>query len=84
MVIAIVGKYTKLEDAYISVIKALRHAALLYHLKLCIKVTSPIYPYVHVIFDRASFRKVTGKPEYLFLNSTLVLVLEGLTNHFNR
>lgn len=37
VVIAIVGKYTKLEDAYISVIKALRHAALLYQLKLCIK-----------------------------------------------
>ncbi|XP_065906435.1 CTP synthase 1-like isoform X2 [Dysidea avara] len=37
VVIAIVGKYTKLEDSYISVIKALRHAALLYQLKLHIK-----------------------------------------------
>ena len=28
MVIALVGKYTKLEDAYASVIKALNHASL--------------------------------------------------------
>jgi len=35
--IAIVGKYTKLEDAYMSVIKALKHAALACMKKLVIK-----------------------------------------------
>jgi len=35
--IAIVGKYTKLEDAYMSVIKALRHASLACMRKLVIK-----------------------------------------------
>jgi CTP synthase len=32
--IALVGKYTKLEDSYISVIKALKHAALSCRLRL--------------------------------------------------
>ncbi len=32
--IALVGKYTKLEDAYASVIKALQHAALAVHHRL--------------------------------------------------
>ena len=36
--IALVGKYTKLEDAYLSVIKALKHAALHCNRKLCILV----------------------------------------------
>lgn len=35
--IAIVGKYTKLEDAYISVLKALKHAALSCKRKLVVK-----------------------------------------------
>lgn len=35
--IAIVGKYTKLEDAYMSVIKALRHSAIACKRKLAIK-----------------------------------------------
>lgn len=34
--IALVGKYTKLEDAYISVLKALKHASL--HCNRCLKV----------------------------------------------
>jgi CTP synthase len=37
VVIALVGKYTRLEDAYASVIKALRHAALAAQNKLVIK-----------------------------------------------
>jgi len=37
VVISLVGKYTRLEDAYASVIKALRHAALAAHNKLVIK-----------------------------------------------
>ena len=37
VVIALVGKYTRLEDAYASVIKALRHAALAAHHKLVVK-----------------------------------------------
>lgn len=36
--IAIVGKYTKLEDAYLSVIKALKHSSLACKRKLEIKV----------------------------------------------
>ena len=36
--IAIVGKYTKLEDAYMSLIKALKHSALAVKRKLVIKV----------------------------------------------
>lgn len=37
VVIALVGKYTRLEDAYASVIKALRHAALAANNKLVVK-----------------------------------------------
>ena len=37
--IAVVGKYTKLEDAYISVIKSLQHAALACKRKLVINVS---------------------------------------------
>jgi CTP synthase (UTP-ammonia lyase) len=36
--IALVGKYTKLEDAYASVLKALNHAAMAVNHKLNIKV----------------------------------------------
>ena len=36
--IVLVGKYTKLEDAYISLTKALRHAALAIRHKLNLKV----------------------------------------------
>ena len=36
--IALVGKYTKLEDAYASVIKALQHASWMCNLKLNLKV----------------------------------------------
>ena len=36
--IVLVGKYTRLGDAYISVIKALKHAALAYRHKLALKV----------------------------------------------
>lgn len=36
--IVLVGKYTKLEDAYISVIKALKHAALFCRRKLALVV----------------------------------------------
>ena len=36
--IALVGKYTRLEDAYASVIKALRHASLECNHKLNLKV----------------------------------------------
>ena len=36
--IALVGKYTKLEDAYASVIKALQHASLAVSHKLDLKV----------------------------------------------
>ncbi len=38
MVIALVGKYTALEDAYASVLKALNHAALFCNRKLNIRV----------------------------------------------
>ncbi len=38
VVIALVGKYTALEDAYASVLKALNHAALFCHRKLNIRV----------------------------------------------
>lgn len=37
--ICLVGKYTRLEDAYASVIKALNHAAMACNLKLDLKVT---------------------------------------------
>lgn len=37
--ISLVGKYTKLEDAYASVIKALNHAAMACNLKLDLKVS---------------------------------------------
>ena len=36
--IALVGKYTRLEDSYISVIKALKHAALSVNRKLHLNV----------------------------------------------
>ena len=39
--IALVGKYTKLEDAYISVLKALKHASL--HCNRCLKVVVGVY-----------------------------------------
>ena len=41
--IALVGKYIKLEDAYISVIKALQHAALAcrHHLSLIVSLSPP-------------------------------------------
>jgi CTP synthase (UTP-ammonia lyase) len=39
-VIALVGKYTGLEDAYASVLKALNHAALFCKRKLTIRVRS--------------------------------------------
>jgi len=38
VVIALVGKYTALEDAYASVLKALNHATLFCHRKLNIRV----------------------------------------------
>ena len=38
VVIALVGKYTALEDAYASVLKALNHAALFCHRQLKIRV----------------------------------------------
>jgi CTP synthase len=38
VVIALVGKYTALEDAYASVLKALNHAALFCNRKLIIRV----------------------------------------------
>jgi CTP synthase len=38
VVIALVGKYTALEDAYASVLKALNHAALFCNRKLKIRV----------------------------------------------
>ena len=41
--IALVGKYTKLEDAYISVNKALEHAALACNRKLHMKVRNVSY-----------------------------------------
>jgi CTP synthase len=41
--IALVGKYTKLEDSYASVTKALQHAALAAGLRLKIKVQSEEY-----------------------------------------
>lgn len=37
--IALVGKYTKLEDSYASVIKALRHAAIAVNRKLDLNVS---------------------------------------------
>lgn len=37
-VIALVGKYTKFEDSYASVIKALKHASLAANRKLILKV----------------------------------------------
>jgi CTP synthase (UTP-ammonia lyase) len=40
VVIALVGKYTALEDAYASVLKALNHAALFCKRKLNIRVRS--------------------------------------------
>ena len=36
--IALVGKYTKLEDSYASVVKALRHSAMACNHKLNLKV----------------------------------------------
>ena len=38
VIIALVGKYTKLEDAYASVTKSLRHSALAVERKLVLKV----------------------------------------------
>ena len=38
VIIALVGKYTALEDAYASVLKALRHAALFCNRKLKVLV----------------------------------------------
>lgn len=43
--IALVGKYTKLEDAYASVIKALQHAAINLGYKLNLMVRK-----MHIIF----------------------------------
>ena len=40
--IVLVGKYTKLEDAYISLTKALRHAALAIRHKLILKVGTEV------------------------------------------
>ena len=40
--IALVGKYTKLEDAYASVLKALNHAAMAVNHKLNLKVSGEI------------------------------------------
>ena len=39
--IALVGKYTKLEDAYASVIKALQHSALAVSHRLNLRVSIP-------------------------------------------
>lgn len=41
--IAIVGKYTKLEDAYLSVLKALKHASLHCNRKLKVVVRTIVY-----------------------------------------
>ena len=44
--IALVGKYTKLEDSYISVMKALYHAGMHCRTKVVIKVSTGINPQV--------------------------------------
>lgn len=46
VIIALVGKYTALEDAYASVLKALNHAALFCKRKLTIRVRIHVLPYL--------------------------------------
>ena len=43
VVIALVGKYTALEDAYASVLKALNHAALFCNRKVVIRVSEQLF-----------------------------------------
>ena len=50
--IAVVGKYTKLEDAYLSLIKALKHASLHCNNKLVIEVSC--------VLSMCSFQKNRG------------------------
>jgi CTP synthase (UTP-ammonia lyase) len=55
VVIALVGKYTALEDAYASVLKALNHAALFCNRKLNIRVRIDIYIFVFVYIHKLNY-----------------------------
>ena len=68
MIIALVGKYTALEDAYASVLKALNHAALFCKRKLVIRVRILFFCSLNafsVTFPYCS--------KYFFTSSTVVL-----------
>ncbi len=56
MSIALVGKYTKLEDAYASVIKALKHAALAVNHRLESQI------YLHIIRKERSSAILVSLP----------------------
>ena len=57
--IALVGKYTKLEDAYISVIKALKHAALSCRYRLTLIVSETCLSFSLLRLHTLSFAQVT-------------------------